>query len=86
LRGTQHTVEVTARSLYEAVAQAFALMKKEQWVGEIGRGLTTITVQVLAPTVEHTIKVADFERWLEKPGRTPAEIIEKKRLRELLDS
>jgi hypothetical protein len=66
--------------------QAFALMKQEKWVGQIGRGLTTVTVQVLAPTVEHTITVADFERWLERPGRTPAESIERKRLSELLDN
>jgi hypothetical protein len=35
LNGSGHAVEVTAESLYEAVAQALTIFGKE-WVGEIG--------------------------------------------------
>jgi citrate synthase len=38
---TAHAIDVTAESLYEAIAQALATLRGEDWVGEIGRGLTT---------------------------------------------
>lgn len=36
-----HSVNVTAETLYEAVAQALATLRGEPWVAEIGKGLTT---------------------------------------------
>ncbi len=50
----------------------------------IGRGQTRITVKVKHPEIEHTVCVQDFERWLEASPRSPAEMILKNRLRELL--
>jgi hypothetical protein len=42
LAGTEHAVEVTAESLYEAVAQALGILRGDQWVEEIGEGLTEL--------------------------------------------
>ena len=39
LAGTEHAVEVTAESLYEAVAQALGILRGDMWVEEIGEGL-----------------------------------------------
>jgi hypothetical protein len=50
----------------------------------IGHGRTTVTVVVERPEVEHTIRMRDFEAWLESNGRSPAEMDLKSRLRELL--
>jgi hypothetical protein len=36
------------------------------------------------PEVEHAVRVHDFENWLESAGRSPAEMILKTRLRQLL--
>jgi hypothetical protein len=36
------------------------------------------------PEIEHTVRVQEFERWLEAGPRAPAEMILKNRLRELL--
>jgi hypothetical protein len=36
LAGTEPAVEATAESLYEAVAQALAIMRGDVWVEEIG--------------------------------------------------
>jgi len=36
LAGTEHAVEVTAESLYEAVAQALGILRGDIWVEEIG--------------------------------------------------
>jgi hypothetical protein len=36
----------TAESLYEAVAQALGILREDQWVEEIGEGLTEVRVRV----------------------------------------
>ena len=53
-------------------------------VEDIGHGHTPISVKVKHPEIEHTVRVQDFERWLEASPRSPAEMILKNRLRELL--
>ena len=84
LNGVEHAVEVTADSVYEAVAQGLRIFRENAWVDEIGRGLTTVKVLVKQPEVEHRVRIQDFERWLDTPGKTPAEIMLKARLRSLL--
>jgi hypothetical protein len=80
LAGTEHAVEVTAESLYEAVAQALGIMRGDQWVEEIGEGLTELKVRVKQPAVEHRVRMKDFRRWLESQGKTPAECTRKRKL------
>src|SRR6266571_2822018 len=84
LKGIEHTVEVTADSLHEAVAQALRVFREDTWVDEIGRGLTAVKVVVTQPEVKHRVVIRDFERWLDSGGKTPAEITLKSRLRTLL--
>ena len=85
LNGVHHSVEVTADSLYEAVARGLSALQSNSWVGEIGEGLTSITVEVQekAPAT-HRILVKDFRRWLEARGTTPAEIMARERVRDIL--
>jgi hypothetical protein len=64
-------VEVTADSLYEAVAQGLRAFRENDWVDDVGGGLTTITVVVSQPLVEHKVRVRDFEQWLEAQGEHP---------------
>jgi hypothetical protein len=45
LNDTAHALNVTAETLYEAVAQALATVRGHEWVGDIGRGLTSATSQ-----------------------------------------
>ena len=82
--GVEHTVEVTAESLYEAVARGLAAFRNADWVSRLGTGQTTITIVVKQPEVAHKIRMRDFEAWLESNGRSPAEMALKSRLRELL--
>jgi hypothetical protein len=84
LKEIKHTVEVSAGSVYEAVAQALRIFRDNAWVEDIGHGQTPITVKVKHPEIEHTVRVQDFERWLEASPRSPAEMILKNRLCELL--
>ena len=84
LKGVEHAIEITADSLYEAVAQGLRALRENEWVDDIGRGQTTVTVVVRQPGVEHKVRIREFERWLESQGRTPAEMSLKSRLRELM--
>ncbi len=69
LAGTEHAVEVTAESLYEAGAQALGILRGDTWVEEIGEGLTEVKVRVKQPAVEHRVLMKDFRPWLS--GRSP---------------
>jgi hypothetical protein len=84
LNDTAHQLDVTAETLYEAVAQALATVRGHDWVGDIGRGLTTVTVKVRNPEVTHIVKIQDFENWLNRGCKSPAETVLKARLRQRL--
>lgn len=84
LNDVAHTVDVSASTLYEAVGHALAALRQNDWVGELGKGFTTVAVKIRPPEVTHTIKIKDFESWLSRQGKTPGEIILKTRVRQLL--
>jgi hypothetical protein len=84
MNGVEHSVEVTADSLYESVARGLAAFRNADWVSRIGRGQTTMTVVIKQPKVEHKVQMRDFEAWLQSNGRSPAETVLKNRLRQLL--
>jgi hypothetical protein len=83
--GHRHSLEVTAETLYEAVAHGLAAFKGDQWVGSVGR-LDTVTVRVQQPMIEHHVRIAEFEKWLDTHGKSPAETILKARLRSIVGS
>ncbi len=84
LNRTAHSLDVTAETLYEAIAQALAALRAHDWVGDIGKGLTTVTVKVRYPEVTHIVKIQDFENWLNNSCKSPAETVLKTRLRQML--
>ena len=67
-------MDVSAESLYEAIAQALAAVRGGEWVGDIGNAVTKITVMVKQPEISHVVKMQDFQRWLTTQGTTPAEM------------
>jgi hypothetical protein len=83
--GMSHSVDVTAATVFEAVAQALATLRHDEWVAGIPGGLNTVVASVASVRVDHEIKMADFERWLEKSGGSPREIVERQRIRAILD-
>jgi hypothetical protein len=84
LNDTANQLDVTAETLYEPVAQALATVCCHDWVGDIGRGLTTVTVKGRNPEVTHIVKIQDFENWLNRGCKSPAETALKARLRQML--
>jgi hypothetical protein len=84
LRDVEHSIEVTAETLYEAIATALAALQRDSWVGEIGQGFATVTVLVQQPPVKHEVKMKDFVSWLGRQGRSPAEVMLKQKLEKIL--
>jgi hypothetical protein len=84
VQDVEHSIEVTAETLYEAIATAIAALQKDNWVAEIGHGLTTVTVVVQQPPVKHEVRMKDFVSWLGRQGRSPAEVILKQKLQKIL--
>jgi hypothetical protein len=84
LNGASHTAEVTASSLFEAVAQGLAALRKNEWVEGIEERFGLVKVSVAEVRVEHQVKTADSTKWLERPGRTPREITHRQKIRAIL--
>ena len=84
IAGVEHSTEVTAGSLYEAVAAALASLRKDDWVGKIGTGLTTVRVDVLHPPVTHEVKMKDFQAWLQRKSGSPADMVLRDKLLKML--
>lgn len=81
--GISHTVDVTASSLYEAVAQGLAALRRHDWVAGIPQE-PHVVVSVANVRVDHEVKMADFQRWLGKSSGSPREVIDRQRARAIL--
>jgi hypothetical protein len=84
LDGVSHTVEVTAATLYEAVAQGLTALRGNEWVAGIAEGSNAVRVSVADVRVEHEVQLRDFMKWLEKTNGSPREISNRHRIRAIL--
>jgi hypothetical protein len=84
LDGVSHTVEVTAATLYEAVALGLAAIRGNQWARRIPDGFSPVKVRVTDIPVDHEVKLRDFTNWLDRRGNTPKEVMDRKKIRDIL--
>ncbi|HEV2379783.1 MAG TPA: hypothetical protein VG206_08290 [Terriglobia bacterium] len=84
LDGISHTVEVTASTLYEAVALGLVAFRGHEWVAGLPVGLAPVRVSVTAIPVEHTVKIRDFTNWVDRKGGSPPEVTDRDRVRAIL--
>ena len=84
MAGVSHSVEVTAGTPYEAVAQGLVAIQESDWVATLAQGLNVVKVSVADVRIEHEVKMIEFKRWLERSGGSPREIGSRKRVREIL--
>lgn len=82
--GVFHTVDVTAATLYEAVAQGLAAIRGNDWVAGVAQGLNVVKVAVADVRVEHQVKLNDFTKWIDRTGGSPREISDRHRIRAIL--
>jgi hypothetical protein len=73
-RDVEHSVEVTAQSLYEAVAQALRVFRENDWREDTERDPAAVIVKVRQPEIEHRVRIGDFENWLDSAGKSPVEM------------
>ena len=82
--GVVHSVEVTAGTLYEAVAQGLAALRGHEWVAGVEQSIGLVKVSVADVRVEHEVKLGDFTKWVERKGGSPREVFQRGKVREIL--
>jgi hypothetical protein len=80
LQEVEHTVQLTAGSLYEAVSLALASIRTDEWVAGIPEGLNPVKVSASNVAVEHSVRVQDFDTWLNRPSRSPREAVGREKI------
>ena len=78
-----HSVEVTAESLYEAVALGLRAIRGRDWVEGL-RDQFRVDVSVSEVPVRHSVELKEFYSWLERDGGAPRDIVQRKRARKIL--
>jgi len=68
MEGIAHTVEVTAGTLYEAVALGLAAIHGNEWVMGIAEAVNVVRVRFTNIRGDHEVKRHDFTKWLERRG------------------
>jgi hypothetical protein len=81
-RGVHHSVEVQAATVFEAVCRASAIFKHS--VVEDPTWAAEFVVEVVDKPKAFRVKTEEMKKWLARSGRSPRELVEKKRLREML--
>jgi hypothetical protein len=82
--GVEHTVQVAAETLYEAVARALKAMQGKEWIAGIPEGLNPVKVCVTDIPIEHTVTMKDFARWLNSTGLSPKDEMSRYKIKEIL--
>ena len=82
--GVEHTIQVSAQTLYEAVAQALHIFREDAWCEDLWQSAGSLVVKISQPAVEHRVRIKDFTNWLDSAGKTPAEMALKNRLRDII--
>jgi hypothetical protein len=82
--GVEHAVELDARTLYEAVGLAIDRFRRCEHVLYDPMGMHEFTVESREPSTLHRLTRNMFDAWLRRPGGSPADVLRKNRLKELL--
>ena len=81
--GISHSVEVQAETLYEAAGIGLARLKKDGWVEGLGPG-TRLEIAVREPSTLHSLTVQQLQRWVDGVTTSPAEVLRRTRVKQLL--
>ena len=82
--GTEHSVEVEAETLYDAVGLAIARFHAAPSEMLCTTPRNRFTVEVRQPTTTHTVEYTAFAKWLNEPFGQPRELAIRAKLKELL--
>jgi hypothetical protein len=82
--GIEHAVELEAKTLYEAVGLAIDRFRRCEHVSYDPKGLHEFIVESREPGTQHRLTRNTFDKWLRRPGGSPADVALNARLKELL--
>jgi hypothetical protein len=71
--GIQHTVHVSAATMYEAAVETMAAFRHSGFADTTFGPATRLTIRVKAPEEQHTVTVAKVNSWLDGGARSPNE-------------
>jgi len=83
IEGIDHTADVTAETLYEAVARGIVALKANSWTAELCTGRAQVTVH--DTPVEHSVLLREFHSWVSRINTIPKEMTHRKKIREILE-
>lgn len=84
--GLEHSVVVSAGSLYEAAARGLKALRESPFCdGHRPSPAARLTVAVRAVEARHEVKLSRLQEWLNSVGKSPREQALKHELRKLLD-
>jgi hypothetical protein len=82
-----HSVEVTAETLFEAVALAIAEFRDDKTIASQPGPMTDLMVRVIRKPTDHVIKLKRVQEWAQFSNTTsPAELIRRERVRKMLEA
>ena len=81
--GVRHGVDVEAETLYEAAGIGLARLKKDGWIEGLRSG-SRLEIQVREPSTIHSLTVQQLHRWIDGGTTSPAEVLRRARVKQLL--
>jgi hypothetical protein len=84
--GSRHSVTVSAESLYEAAALGLKALQSASFIEPAPGPATRLEVEITHPSARHVVTVQQLRTWLNRGTSSPAEVIKRRHLKELLEA
>ena len=81
---TEHSVEVYAESLYEAVLRGLSRLEVVGWESNGGETIQQVEVEIHQEPTKHIVDVPKLLKWVEQNSMCPGQETRKEKLRKLL--
>ena len=81
--GVTHAVDVEAETLYEAAGIGLARLKADGWTEGLGPA-SRLEIEVREPSTLHSISVQQLDRWMDGVTTSPAEVLRRAKVKQLL--
>jgi hypothetical protein len=83
---TEHSVEVYAQSLYEAVVRGLNRLQDVGWESNGDETIKRVQVEIHQEPTRHIVDVPKLLKWIEEKSTYPAQETRKAKLRKLLSA
>ncbi len=83
---TEHSVEVYAESLYEAVLRGLSRLQDAGWESDTNETIKRVEVEIHQEPTKHIVDVPKLLKWVQEDSMYPAQQTRKAKLRKLLNT